>query len=69
LARRGWAGLSGRSAVLDGRDPVLRPIDLKGRGHFVRLYAPVADAAAAKTLCSGLRTVLSDCDAPWGRAS
>lgn len=56
-AERGWRELSGaNSDLLGGARPIVRRVDVPGKGLFYRLYAgPVADMENARALCAALK--------------
>gem|GEM_PF-4437419 len=56
-ARRGWEQLSRQAqGRLEGMSPVIREVDIPGRGHFVRVMAgPVSSAADGRERCQPLR--------------
>lgn len=56
-AQTAWKRLSGRHAgILGGFEATFRRVELNGRGVFHRLrFGPVADGAAAETLCAQLQ--------------
>lgn len=63
-ARKGWGILAGHSASLKPLAPVLRPVDLKDKGKFVRLFAPAASAAEGRRICAELGKAIGECGAP-----
>ncbi|CAA7612357.1 hypothetical protein [Magnetospirillum sp. SS-4] len=62
-ARKGWTVLAAGSAGLRGLEPVTREVEIKGKGKFVRLFAPAPDAAAGKAICKDLGKVIGECGA------
>lgn len=60
-AKKGWGILAGRSAGLKASEPVMKSVDLKGKGHFVRLFAAAKDDAAAKAICKELGKAVAEC--------
>ncbi|MEQ8603940.1 MAG: SPOR domain-containing protein [Marivibrio sp.] len=56
-AERGWRELSAaNSDLLGGTRPIVRRVDVPGKGLFYRLYAgPIADMANARALCTALK--------------
>ncbi|OAN52397.1 hypothetical protein A6A04_00230 [Paramagnetospirillum marisnigri] len=62
-ARKGWGILSGQAASLKGMEPVMRSVDIKGMGKFIRLFAPAQDGAQAKAICKELSKAIAECGA------
>ncbi|RAU23098.1 hypothetical protein CU669_02735 [Paramagnetospirillum kuznetsovii] len=62
-AKKGWGILAAQSASLKALQPVTHAVDLKGKGKFIRLFAPAADEAAGKRICHELGKAISDCGA------
>lgn len=60
-ARKGWGILAAQSASLKTMEPVTRSVELKGKGTFVRLFAPAKDAADGKRICSELGKAITEC--------
>ncbi|MCR9219831.1 MAG: SPOR domain-containing protein [Alphaproteobacteria bacterium] len=56
-AERGWRQLSGANAdLLGGARPIVRQVDVPGKGMFYRLYAgPIASMEDARALCRALK--------------
>lgn len=55
-AERGWAQLvAANRDLLQGTRPIIRQVDIPGKGLYYRLHAgPIANEAQARTLCSSL---------------
>ena len=62
-ARKGWSILAADSATLKGLEPVMRRVEIKGKGTFVRLFAGAGDAAQAKMVCKELGKAIAECGA------
>jgi hypothetical protein len=62
-ARKGWMILSARSSALKGAEPVMKNVDIAGKGTMVRLFAPAKDDAQAKSICKDLASMVPDCGA------
>jgi len=62
-AKKGWDILAARSATLKGSRPVVRTVDLKDKGRFVRLFAGVGDDGAARAICGELGKAIAECGA------
>ncbi|WP_043743290.1 hypothetical protein [Paramagnetospirillum magneticum] len=60
-ARKGWGILAERSASLKGSEPVMKSVDLKGKGKFVRLFAGAKDEGGAKLICKELGKTIAEC--------
>lgn len=60
-ARKGWTILAAQSASLKGLEPVTRDVEIKGKGKFVRLFAPARDDGAGKAICQDLGKALGEC--------
>lgn len=60
-ARKGWGILAGHSAALKGAEPVMKTVELKGKGKFVRLFAGAKDDGAAKLICKELGKTIAEC--------
>jgi len=60
-ARKGWGVLAGHSAALKASEPVLKDVEIKGKGKFVRLFAGARDDGAAKTICKELGKAIAEC--------
>ena len=67
-AKKGWGILAAQSASLKGLEPVMRSVEIKGKGTFVRLFAAAKDEADGKRLCKELGHAISECGAA-GRES
>lgn len=59
-ASRGFEHLRRKAASLTG-EPVLRAIDLPGRGQYVRLFARASDAGHAVRICGELGAASAEC--------
>ena len=62
-ARKGWGILTAQSASLKAVEPVTRNVEIKGKGTFVRLFAPAKDAADGKRICQELGKAIAECGA------
>lgn len=62
-ARKGWDILAARSAGLKAVEPVTRSVEVKGKGRFIRLFAPAKDAADGKRICAELGQAIAECGA------
>lgn len=60
-AKKGWGILASHSAGLKTSEPVMKAVDLKGKGKFVRLFAAAKDDAAAKAICKELGKTVAEC--------
>lgn len=60
-AKKGWSILAARSATLKASQPVMKPVEIKGKGKFIRLFAGAADEAAAKSVCRELGKAVAEC--------
>ncbi|EME70631.1 hypothetical protein H261_06986 [Paramagnetospirillum caucaseum] len=60
-ARKGWGILAGRSSTLKASEPVMKSVELKGKGKFVRLFAGARDDGAAKAICTELGKTIAEC--------
>ncbi|ARJ68000.1 hypothetical protein WV31_03600 [Magnetospirillum sp. ME-1] len=60
-ARKGWSILTGHSAGLKASEPVMKTVDIKDKGRFVRLFAAAKDDAAAKAICRELGKAVAEC--------
>jgi len=60
-ARKGWGILAGHSAALKASEPVMKGVELKGKGKFVRLFAGARDDGAAKAICKELGKAIAEC--------
>lgn len=61
-AAEGWRKLSHTAAPLAGLLPAYHPVDLPGRGAFVRLTAGrFADKAAAQSFCDSIKATVGYC--------
>ncbi|WP_068437349.1 hypothetical protein [Magnetospirillum sp. XM-1] len=60
-AKKGWGILAGHSAGLKAAEPVMKTVDLKDKGRFVRLFAAAKDDAAAKAICKELGKAVAEC--------
>lgn len=61
-AAEGWRKLSHTAAPLAGLHPAYHPVDLPGRGAFVRLTAGhFADKAAAQSFCDSVKATVGYC--------
>lgn len=60
-AKKGWGILASHSAGLKASEPVMKTVDLKDKGRFVRLFAAAKDDAAAKAICKELGKAVAEC--------
>lgn len=61
-AAEGWRKLRHTAAPLATLEPAYRPVDLPGRGAFIRLTAgQFADKATASSFCETIRATVSYC--------
>lgn len=60
-ARKGWGILAGHSAALKASEPVMKGVEIKGKGKFVRLFAGARDDGAAKAICKELGKAIAEC--------
>ncbi|KIL97320.1 hypothetical protein CCC_00381 [Paramagnetospirillum magnetotacticum MS-1] len=60
-AKKGWGILAERSGTLKASEPVMKSVDLKGKGKFVRLFAGAKDDAGAKLICKELGKTIAEC--------
>lgn len=61
-AAEGWRKLTHTAAPLAGLHPAYHPVDLPGRGAFVRLTAGrFADKAAAQSFCDSIKATVGYC--------
>jgi hypothetical protein len=60
-ARKGWGILAERSAALKASEPVMKDVDLKGKGKFVRLFAGAKDESGARLICKELGKTIAEC--------
>lgn len=60
-AKKGWGILAARSATLKASQPVMKPVEIKGKGKFIRLFAGAKDEAAAKSVCRELGKTVTEC--------
>lgn len=66
-ARRGWEILSAAHAELAALTPLYVPVDLPGKGHFLRLYGTGANPAALGDICRRLQASGAYCALSTGR--
>ncbi|MET1029183.1 MAG: hypothetical protein ABWY00_18580 [Dongiaceae bacterium] len=66
-AQRGWEILAASHADLAGLTPLYVPVDLPGKGHFLRLYATGANPATLGDLCRRLQASGAYCAVSTGR--
>jgi len=66
-ARRGWEVLSASHIELAPLTPLYVPVDLPGKGHFLRLYATGGNPAALSDICRRLQTSGAYCALSTGR--
>jgi hypothetical protein len=62
-ALRGWASLTATSPTLAGLKPETRPVDLKAKGKFIRLFAVAHGRDQARKLCAEIKAQSPDCGA------
>lgn len=62
-AKKGWGILASGSPGLKAAEPVMKNVEIKGKGKFVRLFAGVGDDAAGKAVCKELRHQVAECGA------
>lgn len=60
-ARKGWGILAGHSATLKTSEPVMKNVEIKGKGTFVRLFAGARDQAGGKMICKELGKAIAEC--------
>jgi hypothetical protein len=60
-ARKGWGILAERSATLKASEPVMKSVEIKGKGTFVRLFAGAGDATGGKMICKELGKTIAEC--------
>jgi len=64
LALKGFDEIKHLSQALSQAKPILKPIDIPGKGHYVRLFAQVDGPALADQICNDLRGQIKDSCAP-----
>jgi hypothetical protein len=60
-AKKGWGILALHSAALKSAEPVMKTVEIKRKGKFVRLFAGVPGAQEAKLVCKELGRAVSEC--------
>jgi hypothetical protein len=60
-AKKGWGILAERSATLKASEPVMKSVEIKGKGTFVRLFAGAKDDPSAKMICKELGKTIAEC--------
>jgi hypothetical protein len=60
-ARKGWGVLTGHSSSLKEAEPVMKAVEIQGKGTFVRLFASAKDDGAAKLICKELGKAITEC--------
>lgn len=59
-AKRAWAEMQRRAPAMTG-EPVLRPVDLGRKGHFIRVFAQADDADHVARICGELGAASMEC--------
>ncbi|MBI3445851.1 MAG: hypothetical protein HY055_10955 [Magnetospirillum sp.] len=60
-AKKGWGILMAQSPSLKGLEPVTHPVEIKGKGKFVRLFAAAKDDQSGAHLCKELGKTIKEC--------
>jgi len=60
-AEKGWRLLAAKSAAIAKASPEMKPVDIKGKGKFVRLYAKAGSDAEAGAMCGEVEHDLPGC--------
>jgi tetratricopeptide (TPR) repeat protein len=61
-AEAGWHKVvAGAGDILSGQSPIYIPVDLPGKGHYIRLRLAMPGTAAARKLCTDLSSRGQDC--------
>ncbi len=66
-AQRGWSILSASHPELVSLTPLYVPVDIPGKGHFLRLYGSGENPAKLAEICHGLQSAGAYCAVSIGR--